>query len=392
MNHTTKVKCAYCGKEEFVFNSRAVNYKYCSKECMKKAYRKNETPMVGERINNWEIIEDDIIRKNGRNYIKVKCTCGSGIESLLPYHHYKDKKSLGCKRCSKSFTNKGYKEISGTMWSLIKSGAEKRGLEFNISIEYAWDLYIKQNKCCALSGIEIFFAPSSCKDDRKYQTASLDRIDSNKGYIEGNIQWVHKDYNIMKNKFSKEYFNDFIIHAASMANLKVKIKRLHPNSVIPKYAKQGDAGLDLTAVSYEFDEYGNIVYHTGLSFEIPEGFVGLIFPRSSICKKDLSLTNAVGVIDSGFRGEVTAKFKPTACFCDFEYNTKENGIGSVRDNYDFVCLSGENRKDAPTPLLYEIGDRIAQMIIIPYPKIEFKEVEELSETERGDGSYGSTGR
>lgn len=174
--------------------------------------------------------------------------------------------------------------------------------------------------------------------------------------------------------------------------MKVKIKKLHEKAVVPKYAKQGDAGLDLTAVSYEFDEYGNIVYHTGLAFEIPEGYVGLIFPRSSICKKDLSLTNAVGVLDSGFRGEVTAKFKPTACFCDFEYDTEENGIGSVRENYDFVCLSGENRKDAPTPLLYECGERIAQMIILPYPQIEFEEVEELSETERGEGGYGSTGK
>lgn len=174
--------------------------------------------------------------------------------------------------------------------------------------------------------------------------------------------------------------------------MKVRIKKLHKDAVIPKYAKQGDAGLDLTAVSCEYDEYGNIVYHTGLAFEIPEGYVGLIFPRSSICKKDLSLTNAVGVLDSGFRGEVTAKFKPTACFYNFEYSNEKGGIGDVSDKFDFVCLSGENRKDAPNPLLYEVGERIAQMIILPYPRIEFEEVDELSETERGEGGYGSTGK
>ena len=80
--------------------------------------------------------------------------------------------------------------------------------------------------------------------------------------------------------------------------MKVKIKKIHPDAVIPKYAKAGDAGLDLTAVSMEIDEYGNICYGTGLAFEIPEGYVGLVFPRSSNCKKGLMLTNCVGVIDS----------------------------------------------------------------------------------------------
>lgn len=97
---------------------------------------------------------------------------------------------------------------------------------------------------------------------------------------------------------------------ASKSKLKVKIKRLSSNSVIPKYAKAGDAGLDLTAVSMKIDEYGNICYGTGLAFEIPEGCVGLVFPRSSNCQKGLMLTNCVGVIDSGYRGEVSFKFRP----------------------------------------------------------------------------------
>lgn len=151
--------------------------------------------------------------------------------------------------------------------------------------------------------------------------------------------------------------------------MKVKIKKLNENAVIPTYANNGDAGLDLTAISYEFDKHGNIVYHTGLSFEIPEGYVGLVFPRSSICKKNLSLTNAVGVIDSCYRGEVTAKFKQTNPFPILAKIDR-----SILNNLD-----------------YKVGDRIAQMIIIPYPKIEFNEVDELSETERGTGGYGSTG-
>ena len=140
--------------------------------------------------------------------------------------------------------------------------------------------------------------------------------------------------------------------------MKVKIKKLVENAVIPTYAKKGDAGMDLTATSKTYDEQGNVVYGTGIAVEIPNGYVGLVFPRSSICKTDLLLTNSVGVIDSGYRGEIMAKFA-------------------------YVHML--NKK-------YEIGDRIAQLIIMPYPIIEFVESEELSETERGDGGYGSSGK
>ena len=135
--------------------------------------------------------------------------------------------------------------------------------------------------------------------------------------------------------------------------------KLNPNAVLPKYAMDGDAGMDLTAVSKTYDEYGNIVYGTGLAFEIPKGYVGLLFPRSSNAKTNLRLTNSVGVLDSGYRGEVMFKFK-----------------------YDsFSVMMNE----------YNVGDRIGQIIIMPYPTIEFEEAMELSKTERGNGGYGSTG-
>lgn len=149
--------------------------------------------------------------------------------------------------------------------------------------------------------------------------------------------------------------------------MKVKIKRLTPNSVIPSYAKPGDAGMDLTATSKFFDEYGNICYGVGLAFEIPEGYVGLVFPRSSTSHKQMALANAVAVIDSGYRGEVVMKFKPSLAL----------------DNQQCVT-------DRLTYSVYKIGERIAQMVIMPYPQIEFVEVEELSQTERGDRGYGST--
>lgn len=138
----------------------------------------------------------------------------------------------------------------------------------------------------------------------------------------------------------------------------VKFKKLVEEAVTPSYSKPGDAGMDLTATGMGWDEKGNVVYYTGLALEIPQGYVGLIFPRSSNSKKDLFLTNHVGVIDSGYRGEIMVKFRRTVPF----------------------------KAD-----IYEVGDRVAQLMIIPYPEVQFEEVEELSNTERGSGGYGSTG-
>ena len=116
------------------------------------------------------------------------------------------------------------------------------------------------------------------------------------------------------------------------------------------------------AVSRKWDSDGAVVYGTGLAMEIPEGYVGLVFPRSSVAKKDLVLSNCVGVIDSGYRGEVMAKFKLLDPLI-------------THDEYHW----------------YDIGDRIAQIVIMRLPEVEMVESEDLSESERGEGGYGSTG-
>lgn len=142
--------------------------------------------------------------------------------------------------------------------------------------------------------------------------------------------------------------------------MEVKIKKLNPNAIIPTYAKPGDAGMDLTAISCEFDaETGNYIYGTGLAMEIPEGYYGSIVPRSSIRKTEAIMQNSPGTIDSGYRGEVMCTFK----------NRDKDG------------------NTAP----FKVGDRIAQIIIKAYPEITFVECEELSQTERGEGGHGSTG-
>lgn len=144
--------------------------------------------------------------------------------------------------------------------------------------------------------------------------------------------------------------------------MKVKIKKLHPDAVIPTYAKNGDAGMDLVSITIISETPSQITYGFGIALEIPEGFVGLVFPRSSVRKTRLQLSNSVGVIDSGYRGELQATFNK-------------------------ITTTIENQKND-----YKVGDRVAQIMIIPYPQIQFEETEELSDTERGDGGFGSTGK
>ena len=137
--------------------------------------------------------------------------------------------------------------------------------------------------------------------------------------------------------------------------IKLSVKKLHEDAIIPTYARLGDAGLDLTAVGFKI-ENSMIAYRLGIAVAIPEGHVGLIYPRSSISKTGLRLANSVGVIDSGYRGELLVKF-----------------------DWDM--------KSPP----YQVGDRVAQLVVMPIPFVTPQVVEELSDTERGSGGFGSTG-
>ena len=141
--------------------------------------------------------------------------------------------------------------------------------------------------------------------------------------------------------------------------MKIHFKKLVQEAQKPKFGKPGDAGADLVATSVDLSTPGQIVYGTGLAVEIPEGMVGLVFPRSSVRNYALSMANSVGVIDSGYRGEIMVTFNIKT-----NHNTRE---------------------------LYKIGDRIAQLVIMPVPLVQYTEVDELSETNRGTAGHGSTG-
>lgn len=178
--------------------------------------------------------------------------------------------------------------------------------------------------------------------------------------IENSLESDDVDFSLISdlNKVLLAIDNDIQNNAMNInTSLKIRLKKLNPTAVTPSYSKDGDAGMDLTATTIISHTIDQVTYGTGISLEIPKDYVGLVFPRSSIRKYDLELTNSVGVIDSGYRGEIQLTFN--------KVNNKTT--------------------------LYNVGDRVGQIMIIPYPKINFVESDELTTTERGEGGFGSSG-
>lgn len=140
--------------------------------------------------------------------------------------------------------------------------------------------------------------------------------------------------------------------------LPIKVKMEAGSGYTPTYAHSGDAGMDLRAVDwYTIAPGESAMVRTGLHVQIPNGYVGLVFPRSGLGSKGITLRNAVGVVDSGYRGQVLAAL----------WNTTSE------------------------PFEVSRGDRVCQLVIMPYARCEVEKVDELDDTERGEGGYGSTG-
>ena len=147
--------------------------------------------------------------------------------------------------------------------------------------------------------------------------------------------------------------------------IEIGFKKLHKNASTPQLANDGDAGFDLVATSMvETEQY--IHYGLGLAFAIPKGYGMFLFPRSSVSKKDLCLANCVGVIDSGYRGEVAARFRVTS--------------------------DHTGRKTFEGDPLYRVGDRVVQAIILKLPSVSFVETDDLGSSDRGEGGFGSSGK
>lgn len=201
-----------CGNEKFVYASKLKDGNTKSCGCYRRR-RLNAIPDldVDVKIYNWTIIKVLDTKK-----VLCKCTCGLIKEVWIT--HLSSGKSQSCLKCAQktgvnSVHFKGVGEIHKTVFSNIARNAlgqkvrkSRRYLNFNITIEYIWDLYLNQDRKCKISRLPIYFSKHAKPTKNDPQTASLDRIDSKEGYIEGNVQWVHKDINRMKNIYEQDYF------------------------------------------------------------------------------------------------------------------------------------------------------------------------------------------
>lgn len=187
-------------------------------------YRK----LVGTKIGKLTIQEVGIKRSVGsriREFCKCLCECGKICEKRLDGVKSRRVISCGCAitdrrhyqsgNKNKAFTGVG--EICATKFTDIKRNASRRSIVFDVTIEYIWKLFEKQNRKCALSGLDLFFGPANYPMETN---ASLDRIDSSRGYVEDNVQWVHKDVNLMKRSFSQKYFIELCKLIAGAYNAK----------------------------------------------------------------------------------------------------------------------------------------------------------------------------
>jgi len=180
---------------------------------IKKRSRKGKN-LRNKIFEKWKVIEIDLDDKRPGLYWKCQCECGF-IKSVAGIE-LRRKHSTRCKNCHHKSFIKNYGEMRNFTFYHIECSALARGLELKVTPEYLWDLYLKQDKKCKLSGIEIEFSNDINKRYWIKTTASLDRIDNTKGYIEGNCQWIHKEINKMKWKLNEQ---QFINHCCRITDL-----------------------------------------------------------------------------------------------------------------------------------------------------------------------------
>ena len=165
---------------------------------------------IGDRYGDWTVIGEVFVSR----YAKVPCRCVCGLEKEVDAYTLSIGKSKKCKSCglpqaaSKNPSWNGYKEIPASWFTRFRNYAKKKGNAFSIEMKDVWNVYIKQNKKCALTGLPIDFTRDGKGKQSSYK-ASIDRINSHKGYTKENIQLVHKDVNIMKNQFDQKHFIEF---------------------------------------------------------------------------------------------------------------------------------------------------------------------------------------
>lgn len=339
------IKCETCNKEFYVTPSRLQKNKHhtCSKSCLGKLFSK----LHSRKIETKCIICDEAVFYKKSHFKEVAYpTC-----------------SRFCAAKSKSLRMKGKDNprslklttIERLFWNKTKTyayRAEAKNIDFDLDHKFLEELFDKQKGKCYYSNY-----PMQLKGSKVFNTASLDRINSSKGYTKDNVVFCLNSINMLKSnhdlKEIKKVFRS--IYMKEKNNIDVKYKRLHSDAKAPYKKCPDDAGYDLFV--HKFEERGDrLIVYTGIAIEPQIGYYFLLAPRSSTSKKGLILHNNLGIIDNNYRGEIIGVF----------YKTKE--------------FKGIN-----------VGDRLLQLLPQEQFWVEFEEVEELSSTERGEGGFGSSG-
>jgi len=239
----------------------------------------------------------------------------------------------------------------------IQSRCKPRGIDFSLSIEDLKYHYSSQNGLCFYTGIPLKLKTENKPGHLEFNLLSVDRSDPTKGYTKDNIVLCCNSINMLKGTASisdMEKIFDYISIAKNRSI--IKFKKTRQNAVAPARAHFGDIGYDVTAAHIQ-DLGDKIKVYTGISIEPEIGWYIEMYPRSSIYKKNLLLSNSVGIIDNGYRGELMCIFQKL-----------------------------------PGSLPIEIGEKIAQLIPKKYTLVNFIESTELNDTQRSDGGFGSTGK
>jgi dUTP pyrophosphatase len=243
----------------------------------------------------------------------------------------------------------------------LRHTAGQRGLEFSLTAQQLLAKYNAQNGLCYYTGIPMSLVSTLAwkqKRQADFDVMSVDRLDSNVGYTETNTVLCCNAINKMKGNSSVLEIQGLLNLIASKRDLvcHLKVKKLRDNAELPNRSKVGDAGYDLTASTVE-DLGDRIKVGTGVAVQPAAGWYCEVYSRSSNVKKGVMLMNSVGIIDNGYTGEI-------------------------------FCVFTKTRPDANI----NVGDRIAQLIPKQYARVELEMVEELDDTQRGAGGFGSTGK
>lgn len=339
--------------------------------CNKEFEAKKSRLISGKRISC--SIQCSISFKKKKN-LNEKCIICSKDIHIKPFHRKKYKgpfccskecRFILCKDLYKGNKNPNFKHSNSILKFLItrtrdiKSRSKLKKLNFNLTENYLYEIYLKQNGLCFYSGIPMKLDRGNfkTKGQADIDALSVDRIIPEKGYIIDNIVLCCNGINKLKGNDDQNNLSLFLnkLSLKSFGTCRINVKKIRENAIMPNRSKFGDAGFDITA-SYIEETDTQIKVYTGLAIQPDLGWYCLVYPRSSISKKGLFLSNSVGIIDNQYTGEIIAIFNKT------------NNLAKI-----------------------EIGERIIQLVPQKLILVNFEEVDSLIETDRGTGGFGSTG-